>query len=51
MDWSINHTEIMETVASLWAMLDTNSLLSIFLTMICGLLIWFIVKGMVKKRA
>jgi len=51
MGWSLDHSAIMEIVESVWALLDTNSLLSIFVTIACGILIYFIVKGMVKKNA
>jgi len=51
MDWSLDHSAIMDMVESVWAMLDANSLLSIFLTIVCGILIWLIVKGMLKKNA
>ena len=51
MDWNLDHVAIMETVESVWAMLNTNGLMTAFVTLICGLLIWFIVKGMLKKNA
>ena len=50
MDWNLDHSAIMDTVEAFWDMLNANSLLSIFLTIICAILIWFIVKGMLKKR-
>jgi hypothetical protein len=50
MEWLLDHAAIMETVESVWAMLDADNLLSIFVTILCALLIWMIVKGMLKKK-
>lgn len=51
MTLDIDHDAIMDMVESLWAMLNTDNVFSIVLSLICAFLIALIVRNMLKSRA